>query len=186
MWVIAGVLLGLVVLASLLGFHVGPHVHGLAGLLGLVAAGWLLFMAVDGRSEPVLWVLLSADLVVSAGAGLMTWKALTTPPPVGSSHAMTSPQGAEGVAVGDLDPRGIVRVNSEEWSAESTNGFIPRGTRVQVIGGSGVRLEVWGEEAVPDTQGSLGAGRGGPGGGAETGQDSGSGPTGVESERHGS
>jgi len=27
MWVIAGVLLGLLVLASLVGFHTGPHAH---------------------------------------------------------------------------------------------------------------------------------------------------------------
>ena len=35
MWVIAGVLLGLVVLASLIGFHVGPHAHVAAGVLGV-------------------------------------------------------------------------------------------------------------------------------------------------------
>ena len=34
MWVIAGVLLGLVVLASLIGFHVGPHAHVAAGVFG--------------------------------------------------------------------------------------------------------------------------------------------------------
>ena len=37
MWVIAGVLLGLVVLVSLIGFHVGPHAHVAAGILGLAA-----------------------------------------------------------------------------------------------------------------------------------------------------
>ncbi len=61
MWVIAGVLLGLVVLASLIGFHVGPHAHVAAGVLGVLAAAWLVVMAVDGRSAPVLWALLSAD-----------------------------------------------------------------------------------------------------------------------------
>ena len=147
MWVVAGVLLGLVVLAVLLGFHAGPHVHGAAGVLGLVAAAWLLFMAADGQSRPLLWVLLSADLVVSAGVGVLAYKALTTHVPHATGRLLASPQGAEGYAVDDLDPEGIVRVNGEDWSAVSLNGTVPRGRRVQVIGGSGVKLEVWGEEA---------------------------------------
>ena len=52
MWVIAGVLLGLVVLTSLIGFHVGPHADLAAGVLGLLAAAWLVVMAVDGRTPP--------------------------------------------------------------------------------------------------------------------------------------
>ncbi|MGA2520461.1 MAG: NfeD family protein [Acidimicrobiales bacterium] len=149
MWVIAGVLLGLVVLASLVGFHAGPHVHGAAGVLGLVAAAWLIVMAVDGKSLPILLGLLTADLVVSAGVGVLAWKALTTPAPTGSNRVGGIPQGAEGVALGDLSPGGVVRVNGEEWSATSMNGFVRAGARVQVIGGRGVRLEVWGEEALP-------------------------------------
>ena len=78
MWVIAGVLLGLVVLASLIGFHVGPHAHLAAGVFGVLAAAWLVVMAVDGRSAPVLWALLSADLIVSAGIATLAWKGLTT------------------------------------------------------------------------------------------------------------
>src|SRR5581483_11074521 len=38
MWVVAGVLVGLVVLASLVGFHTGPHGHVVASLLGVAAA----------------------------------------------------------------------------------------------------------------------------------------------------
>ncbi len=90
MWVVAGVLLGLVVLVSLIGFHVGPHAHATAGVLGLLAALWLVVMAVDGRTAPVLWALLSADLVVSAGIGTLAWKGLTlggsTWPTAASSH----------------------------------------------------------------------------------------------------
>jgi len=149
MWVIAGVLLGLVVLAALLGFHAGPHVHGAAVVLGVAAAAWLVFMAADGKSRPLLWVLLAADLVVSAGVALLAYKALTTHVPQSSGRLLASPQGAEGVAVDDLDPEGIVRVNGEDWSAVSLNGTVRRGGRVQVIGGTGVKLEVWGEEVLP-------------------------------------
>jgi len=145
MWIIAGVLLGLVVLASLVGFHSGPHAHAVGGAIGVLAAAWLVIMAIDGRSAPVLWALLSADLVVSAGVGVMAWKGLSGHGT--SGRELASVQGAEGVAVSELAPDGIVRVRGEQWSAVSVNGTVPAGTRVQVLRTAGVRLEVWGEEA---------------------------------------
>ena len=146
MWVIAGVLLGLVVLVSLIGFHVGPHADVAAGVLGVLAAVWLVVMAVDGRSAPVLWALLSADLVVSAGIGTLAWKGLTTRGAYVPGRHLVSPDGAEGIAVGDLDPEGIVRVNGENWSALAVNGPVRAGTPVQVVRVAGVRLEVWGDQ----------------------------------------
>jgi membrane-bound ClpP family serine protease len=143
-WVIAGILVGLVVLGSLVGFHTGPHTHVVAGVTGIAAAGWLVFMAVDGRSAPVLWALLSADLVVSAGVGLMAWKGLSGHTTVG--YRVNSLEGVEGMAVSDLAPEGIVRVRGEQWTALSVNGTVPSGSRVQVLRAAGVRLEVWGED----------------------------------------
>jgi membrane-bound ClpP family serine protease len=49
--------------------------------------------------------------------------------------------------VSDLGPGGIIRVRGEEWSAISVNGSAPRGSQVQVLRATGVRLEVWSEEA---------------------------------------
>jgi len=184
MWVIAGVLLGLVVLASLVGFHAGPHVHAAAGVLGVVAAVWLVLMAVDGRSLPVLWALLSADVVVSAGVGVLAWKGLATRDMAVPGHSLLSSEGAEGFAVGDLDPDGVVRVNGEDWSAVSVNGLVRAGTRVQVIGGGRVRLEVWGEEAVPDGEHRLQSGSPVAEAGTEPPGSPEPAPTEVESERH--
>ncbi|MDR3647459.1 MAG: NfeD family protein [Acidimicrobiales bacterium] len=150
MWVIAGVLLGLLVLASLVGFHTGPHAHFAAGVIGVCAAAWLVFMAVDGRSAPVLWALLSADVVVSAGMGIMAWNGLSGR--ATAVHHVHSLEGSEGVAVGDLTPVGIVRVGGEDWSAVSVNGNVRSGGRVQVLRAAGLRLDVWGEdiEALPE------------------------------------
>ena len=78
MWMVAGILLGAAVLAGVAGVHLGPHAHGIAVVAGVVVAAWFVFMAADGRSTPLLWALLGADLVVSAGLGLMAWKALTS------------------------------------------------------------------------------------------------------------
>ncbi len=144
MWVIAGILLGLVVLVSLVGFHSGPHVHAAAGVIGGLGAAWLVLMAVDGRSAPLLWALLVADLVVSGGVGFLAWKGLRAS--VAAGPPVASLEGTEGVAVTDLVPAGIVRVHGEQWSASSVNGTVRAGTRVQVLRAGGVRLDVWGEE----------------------------------------
>ena len=56
------------------------------------------------------------------------------------------PTALRAVAVGNLDPEGIVRVNGENWSAVAVNAPVPAGTPVQVVRVAGVRLEVWGDQ----------------------------------------
>jgi len=148
MWIVAGVLLGLVLLGSLVGFHSGPHVHLVAGAIGVLAAAWLIVMAVNGRSAPILWALLTADLVVSAGVGVLAWSGLSNRPTSGRGPG--SLEGAPGVALSDLSPEGIVRVRGEQWSAVAVNGTVRAGSPVQVLRCVGVRLEVWGEEAAAE------------------------------------
>ena len=120
-----------------------------ATAVGIVTAAWFVLMAVDGHSAPVLWALLSADLVVSAGVGIMAWSGLkhvSSAEGVAVRH-LSSIESAEGVAVSDLADEGIVRVHGEEWTAVSVNGTVRAGSRVQVLRAAGVHLEVWGEEA---------------------------------------
>jgi membrane-bound ClpP family serine protease len=157
MWIVAGVLLGLVVLASLIGFHTGPHAHVAAAAFGAVAAIWLLVMALDGRASAVVWTLFSADVVVSGGVGVMAWSGLRWANATGHSYHLGRIEGTSGTAVSDLSPEGIVRVRGEEWSATSVNGRVRAGTAVQVVRAAGVRLEVWGEETD-----ELGQAAGGP------------------------
>lgn len=146
MWVIAGVLLGLVVLASLLGFHTGPHTHLAASVFGIMAAVSLVVLAVGGSASAVLWVLLSGDLTLSAGIGFMAWRGLSDRGRLHTDRPVLIRAGAEGVAVSDLDPEGIVRVQGEDWSAAAVNSPIRSGAVVQVVGRRGVHLQVWGEE----------------------------------------
>ena len=54
----------------------------------------------------------------------------------------TSILGAVGVAKSDLAPNGIALVASEDWSAVSEGGTIPRGSKVRVKRVDGVRLIV--------------------------------------------
>lgn len=142
MLVVAGVLLGLVVLAGIVGFHSGPHVHAAAGVVGVVAAAWLLVMVGEGHSTPAVWVLFGTDVALSVGLGVMAWSGFRHPAAGPGDGAM---EAAEGVAVSALTPDGVVRVRGEEWSAVSLNGQVAAGTPVQVIRVRGVHLEVWGE-----------------------------------------
>ena len=153
MWVVVGVLLGLALLAALLGLHAGPHSHLLAGALGIAAAVVLVVMAIGGRAAPGLWVLFSADVVLSAGAVVAATKGLGLRHSLPWGHGTGGLEGAEGRALTDLDPDGLVRVHGESWSATSLNGPVRAGTGVQVIK-AGVRLGVWGETIAPELRDS--------------------------------
>ena len=50
--------------------------------------------------------------------------------------------GAVGVVERDLDPDGVVLVASEQWTARSASGRIPRGAVVRVVAMEGLRLVV--------------------------------------------
>jgi membrane protein implicated in regulation of membrane protease activity len=144
MWITAGFLLGLVGLAVVVGAHLGPHVHLGAGVIGILAAVWLVYVIVDGRSAAMVWALLGVVLVVSAAALIIGWYGLSGRGTVDyHPHRM---EAAEGVAVGDLEPDGLVRVRGEQWHATSVNGTARAGTRVQVLRRTGLHLEVWAEE----------------------------------------
>jgi|ERR1700683_1577429 membrane-bound ClpP family serine protease len=147
MWIITGVLLGLVCLAAVVGFHLGPHAHVVAVAMGVVVAGWLIYLMSERGAGPVLWTLLGADLIVGVGVGALAWKGVSGSATVTESHRRSPLEGVEGVAVSRLAPDGIVSVQGEHWSAISVNGTVPASTRVQVLRALGVRLEVWGEDA---------------------------------------
>lgn len=150
MWVVAGVLLGVVVLAALAGFHAGPHAHAVSAVAGGAAAVWLVVMALTGDARPLLYVLLGADVTVSGTLGVTAYRALRgMPAGVGPVHDTKAIEGEMGVAVSDLDPTGVVRVRGEEWSAEAVNGPVRAGTAVQVLEVEGIRVRVWGEDTAP-------------------------------------
>lgn len=147
MWVVAGILLGMVALSALVGFHTGPHTHAVSAVVGVLAAIWLIVMLAVGPSRPLIYILLGADISISALLGYGGWRALESSRSTASAHraGIETLRGRMGTAVSDLTPSGVVRVGGEEWSAVSLNGSVPAGTSVQVIEAEGVRLGVWGE-----------------------------------------
>ena len=50
--------------------------------------------------------------------------------------------GKEGVARSDIDPAGVILVQSELWTARSRGGEIPEGTRVRIVASEGLHLIV--------------------------------------------
>jgi membrane-bound serine protease (ClpP class) len=155
-WITIFVLLGLVLLGAIAGFHSGPHAHVLAAVLGAVAAIWLVVMGANGHTSPLLWTLVGSDIAVSAGLGALGWRGLTSPGRRPSRHTSAALVGVTGAAMTELSPDGVVRVNGESWSAMSLNGSIRAGRAVQVIGAAGLRLEVWGDEEVLTSPSPLG------------------------------
>ena len=151
MWVILGILLGAMVVAALLGFHVGPHSHAVAGGIGGAAAIWMLVMAFTGNTAPVLWVLLAADLVISASIGYLAWRGLlSAAEPSSMPGPGQLPDHAVARVVKDLEPEGIVTLGGEQWTAVSLNGTARAGEQVHVMRRQGMRLEVWREEGTSE------------------------------------
>ena len=61
--------------------------------------------------------------------------------------------GTEGVVTTALDPKGVVQVEAERWTAVSLAGPVPEGTRVRVAGIEGLTLQV--EPALTRVEGSV-------------------------------
>ncbi|MBV8949570.1 MAG: nodulation protein NfeD [Actinobacteria bacterium] len=124
------------------------HLHGapvVAGIVAFVFGGLYLYngSVPNARvSRPLIFSL----AFVFAFLFLLAVRAVMT-----SHHApmRSAPViGAHGVVVRDLHPDGVVRVNSEEWSARVRSDApepVAAGSTVRVVGRSGLTLEV-----VPD------------------------------------
>jgi membrane-bound serine protease (ClpP class) len=121
--------------------HPGIGVPTVAGVICVLLGGWFLFdTSVSGvRVSPLVFVPVAAFaalffLFVVRAAMRMRHRAVVT-----RDQTLV---GREGVAVQDLDPRGVVQVAAENWTADSTGGLIVHGERVRVVSVDGLRLRV--------------------------------------------
>ncbi len=154
---VAGLLL-LVVAFVLFVVDIKLHLHGapvIAGIVAFVFGGLFLYNgSVPGArvSRPLIFTLafLFAGLfLLAVRAALRAHHApLHTGRPV---------MGASGVVVRDLSPVGVVRVNSEEWSARlagESPSPVRAGAHVHVVGATGLTLEVVPEETNGEATGA--------------------------------
>lgn len=136
-----GLLVGAAVAFVLEAAHPGLGIWGILGLVFLVLGGWFLYDRAGGVSVSP-WVIVPVAALVGLFFGVVVAKArkLREMPPAPGPEAIV---GQEGIVVGaGLDPRGVVRINAEQWQAVSSAGRIPAGARVRATRIDGLRLTV--------------------------------------------
>ena len=126
----------------------GWGVLGVGGIISLVIGGLLLFsdFGTPDVTAPDLsvsvWVLVAVAGVALASLGVVVWLIRLSrnsgPPP--ESETLV---GESGRVTRDLDPRGVVIIGNDSWTAITQDGtVIPRGTRVEVVSVDGLILTV--------------------------------------------
>lgn len=123
--------------------HVGLVI---LGVLCVVVIGFLLFYLGEGMSFGGLSVQVTVGLLFAAVVVLIilvfllykVYRASLLRVRTGREALI----GAKGVAVGDLKPKGQVRVLSEFWQAVAKEGEIADGEEVEVVGMDGLLLVV--------------------------------------------
>jgi membrane-bound serine protease (ClpP class) len=121
--------------------HPGLGVATVGGVACLVLGGLTLFDPSVPNARVSLWVIVpvAAALVLFFGTVVKAALDARHLPAAGGIDGIV---GSEGVVESDLDPEGVVLVSSEQWSARSVAGRLPRGTRVRVVGVDRLRLDV--------------------------------------------
>lgn len=140
--VVTAIVLGVMVVATwLLCAHVGGHAWFVPLPAAAAAAGWVLAAATSGAAAA--WWLV-AICALASGAGLTVASSALRQRPMPPGEPTVTP-GEAGVAITALDPTGVVRINSETWTATSLSGPLQAGAPVHVVRRDGLRIEVWSE-----------------------------------------
>lgn len=155
-WMVGGVLALAVLGVIVLGIHAGGHGWFVPLPVLVLAAAWAVAVSAGTWRSPAAWVFAALAFLGAVPAAVLVV------PAIAYRHATFAPRGtaalpgADGVAVTELAPTGIARVNNETWTAQSVSGPLPAGAPVHVVKVEGVRLLVWSEAGNipgPDTLG---------------------------------
>ncbi len=140
-------LAGIVMLIISVGFflvelkHPGVGLPAIGGVVFLVLGGLFLFdrAVPDVQVSPWLVAVMAAIALLFFGVVVRaSLNARRLPPPPGLERLI----GSTGLVIKELDPVGVVRVGSEEWSAVTQFAPVPAGRRVEVVTVEGLRLGV--------------------------------------------
>ena len=148
LWGTGAVLLVLLAATWLLCAHAGGHAWFVPLPAFVLAAVWA--VTASSHSAVAGWWLVALS-ATACGGGVIVASTALRQRLRGGLALLPSLRGADGVAVTELRPMGVVRVGGETWSAESVSGPLPAGAPVHVLTARGVRLEVWSEVGtIPD------------------------------------
>lgn len=129
----------------------GFGIIGVSGIIAFLIGSLLLYTPVSPVSPSMPDIQVSRWLILAMGAaaalfffgvGRAVFKARKRPVTTGI-EALT---GQTGIAVTDLAPQGLVRIESETWNAETGEGPVKAGEKIRVIGVHGVTLKVEAEK----------------------------------------
>jgi membrane-bound serine protease (ClpP class) len=122
--------------------HPGVGLPLAGGIACLILGGLLLYDPSAPDVRVSRWLLGLVTAVLAGFFGFVVQAVLEARALPAPRTGMDELLGAEGVALGELGPRGQVRVGHEQWSAEAAGGAIPAGSGVRVVGRRGLRLIV--------------------------------------------
>jgi membrane-bound serine protease (ClpP class) len=126
--------------------HPGVGLPAIAGVVCLVLGGLYLFdTSVPGVAVSPFVIVPVA--VFAALFFLIVVRAAMRLRHRGSTTRDQELVGLEGVVLSDLNPRGVVQVASENWTAESVRGTPRKGAHVRVVEMEGLKLKVEPTEA---------------------------------------
>jgi membrane-bound serine protease (ClpP class) len=159
-------LIGILLLVASVAFFLlelklpGNLIGTVAGLISLILGGLFLFDPSVPSARVSPWVIAPVAIfaavfflvVIRAAIRMRRGRPASGPGPL---------VGAEGTVVTQLDPTGIVQVASEEWTAESEGGSVPKGGRIRVVRVDGLRLKVVPVEAPKEAPVGSRSGEGG-------------------------
>lgn len=138
--------------------HPGVGLPAIAGVVCLVLGGLYLFdTSVPGVAVSPFVIVPVA--VFAALFFLIVVRAAMRLRHRGSTTRDQELVGLEGVVLSDLNPKGVVQVASENWTAESVRGTPRKGAHVRVVEMEGLKLKVEPTEA-PATASTEGQGGG--------------------------
>ena len=122
--------------------HPGVGLPTVAGAVALVLGGLLLFDPSVPSARVSLWAIVPVAVLATLFFTVVVRAAIRirrAPP----AQAAASLVGRTGRAVTALEPRGVVQVAGEEWTAEATGGArVQAGTRVRVVAVDGLHVRV--------------------------------------------
>ncbi len=119
----------------------GVGVFTVLGVVLLVAGALTLFDPSVPNAQVSWWVIVPVAALAAGFFGLVLG-ALVRARRLPVQLRSTDLVGQIGVVTTALTPIGVVHVSSESWSAVSTSGPVPAGTRVVVVDVDGLRLKV--------------------------------------------
>ena len=148
---------GLILILAAIAFFIvdlkvaGHGVPTVAGITCLVLGGLFLFDASVPEAHVSRALIVAVALVV-AGFFATAVRAAMRARAMPKTTAADAILGAIGRVTKPLDPVGVVHANGEHWTARSRRGNLAAGTKVRVVGITGLTLDVEAAEAGSEQQ----------------------------------